>query len=151
MVAFGSQSDPDWYSIEVTAGNERVLASLRFSPAGGQFAGSLDLTLRDSSGNVVVTSASPDVGVNEVIDEDLTARGAGTYFLEVSGDDSADGYALTWVGVSTTDPISFPTPDETVTPTTTTTTTTSSGSSGAFSPLWLLALMLAGLLRRKYR
>jgi len=102
-IAFGSQSDEDWYSINVNSGSTRVLASLRFTKLG-----KLDIELLDTDGNSQASSTNSAAGVNEVIDVDVPM--AGTYHLLITGDNSSDGYALNWAAVSSTSIATFPTP-----------------------------------------
>ncbi len=132
-VVLGVQSDEDWYSINVTQGNERVLASLRFHNLGipGD-AIDLDLELRDSGGTVLASSLN-GVGINESINYVVPAPGI--YHLRVFGDDNADGYALSWDGV--------------VPSSTSTTPAPASSSSGSLAPVLVFALLLTGVLRRK--
>jgi MYXO-CTERM domain-containing protein len=96
-VAFGSQSDEDWYSIEVLSGYRHVLASLRFYNT--ELADTIDLNLDlfDSNGISIASSANAS-GINESID--VVVPAAGTYHVRVSGDNNADGYALDWAGVN---------------------------------------------------
>lgn len=54
-VAFGVQSDPDWYSIEVIPDNERVLASLRFHNTDADTTIDMDLELRDPGGTLIAS------------------------------------------------------------------------------------------------
>ena len=114
VVAFGSQSDEDWYSIEIAPGNERVLASLRFRKAYPTTTnwGDLDLFLYDGDGNLIDESANPDRGVNEALNVNLIDEGyaEGTYYLLVDGDDTGDAHALNWAGVSPASTTAFPVP-----------------------------------------
>ena len=128
-VAFGTQFDPDWYSIEVAPDNERVLVSLRFREFETTNRGDLDLFLNDIDGNTIEQSANPIPGVNEAINIDLTSEdyAAGSYHLQVSGDISGDAYALSWAGVAPDSMETFPpllvnTPPEAIANTVTTTT-----------------------------
>ena len=153
MVVFGSQSDEDWYSIDVTSGNEHVLASLRFHNLGIFGPGDnidLDLELLDDNGNSQQLSNN-SAAINEAIDFIVPAPG--TYHLRVFGDNNGDGYALDWAGVSTGSSVDIPVPAETTTTTDTVTdTATDTGSSNgllALAPSGLLVLLLTGLLRRK--
>ena len=91
-VNFGLQRNQDWYSINVTLGNRRVLASLRFTKIDN-----LDMVLRDTDGNPLASSIDLAAGVNEVIDFEVVT--AGTYHLQITGDSSGDGYALDWAGI----------------------------------------------------
>ena len=99
VVAFGSQSDEDWYSIEVLSGYRRVLASLRFynTELAAPTAIDLNMELLDPSGILLASSTSAS-GINESID--VVVPAAGTYHVRVSGDNNADGYALDWAGVN---------------------------------------------------
>ena len=92
VVAFGSQSDLDWYSIDVAKCNVRVLVSLRLKNTGA-----LDISLHDIGGTQLDSSTNP-AGENEAIDFDLASSGAsaGTYHLQITGSDSGDAYALDW-------------------------------------------------------
>jgi hypothetical protein len=92
VVIFGAQSDEDWYSIDVTLGNRRVLASLRFTKVDD-----LDMVLRDTDGNPLASSTNSAAGANEVIDFEVVT--AGTYHLQITGDNKGDGYALDWAGI----------------------------------------------------
>jgi hypothetical protein len=96
-VAFGSQSNEDWYSIDVESGYRNVLASLRFYNT--QLADTIDLNLelRDTSGTIIASSAEPS-GINESVDVIVPA--SGIYYLRISGDNNGDGYALDWAGVN---------------------------------------------------
>jgi len=127
VVAFGSQSDEDWYSIDAAEDGTRLLVSLRFNAADN-----LDLELRDVGGTLLASSTN-GAGVNEAID--YTVATMGTYHLSVSGSNSGDGYAIDWQGI---------------TPSGTTPTSTGS-SSGSISLLGLFALMLVGVVRRVRR
>ena len=89
-VAFGAQSDEDWYSINAAADGTQILVSLRFNDADD-----LDLELRDVGGTLLASSTN-GVGVNESID--YTAATMGTYHLNVTGNNSGDGYAIDWEG-----------------------------------------------------
>ena len=91
-VAFGAQSDEDWYSIDAAADGTRLLVSLRFNAADN-----LDLELRDVGGTLLASSTN-GVGVNEAID--YTAATMGTYHLNVTGNNSGDGYAIDWEGIT---------------------------------------------------
>ena len=100
MVVFGSQSDEDWYSIDVTLGNEHVLASLRFHNLGVFGSGDnidLDLELLDDNGNSQELSNN-SAAINEAIDFIVPAPGI--YHLRVFGDNNGDGYALYWTDVT---------------------------------------------------
>lgn len=97
-VSFGSQSDADWYSIDAAADGTRLLVSLRFNAAND-----LDLVLHDVGGTPLASSETVGNGINEAID--YTAPTMGTYHLSVSGNDSGDGYAIDWEGIT-------PTPNE---------------------------------------
>jgi len=55
VVAFGVQSDEDWYSIEVLSDNERVLASLRFHNTDADTTIDMDLELRDPGGTLIAS------------------------------------------------------------------------------------------------
>ena len=103
IVTFGVQSNEDWYSINVTLDNRRVLASLRFTKVG-----KLDMVLRDTDGNPLASSTNFAAGVNEIIDFEVPT--AGDYHLHITGDSSGDGYALNWAGVSPTSSGGFPVP-----------------------------------------
>ncbi len=97
VVAFGSQADEDWYSIEVVSGNRRVLASLRFYNTELATTIDLNMELLDSNGINIASSANAR-GINESIN--IVVPAAGTYHVHVSGDNNADGYALDWAGVN---------------------------------------------------
>ena len=104
MVTFASQSDEDWYSIDVVSGGRRVLASLRFNVLDN-----LDLELYDTGGNMLDQSAN-GAGVNEEIIFEVPV--IGTYHIRVfSTADSGDGYALNWAGVGVSSSDVFPVPD----------------------------------------
>jgi hypothetical protein len=109
VVAFGSQNagDEDWYRIEITPGDERVLASLRFGALNSTNSGELDLFLHHADGTELASSEDPLPGVNELIDETVSA---GTYYLRVIGADVGDGYALNWAGLSPGSTATFPVP-----------------------------------------
>ena len=102
-VGFGSQSDPDWYSIDVVPGGRRVLVSLRFNAADN-----LDLELYDDGGTFQ-TSSTNGVGVEETIDFEVAA--IGTYHINVLGNNSGEFYALNWAGVGVSSTGGFPVPD----------------------------------------
>ncbi|MDX2506757.1 MAG: DUF5011 domain-containing protein [Gammaproteobacteria bacterium] len=100
VVIFGSQSDEDWYSIDVTSGNEHVLASLRFHNLGVFGPGDnidLDLELLDDNGNSQQISNN-SAAINEAID--FVVPAPGIYHVRVSGDNNGDGYALYWTDVT---------------------------------------------------
>jgi hypothetical protein len=103
-VAFGSQSDEDWYSIDVVTGGRRVLVSMRFNAADD-----LDLELYDDGGTLLTSSAN-GVGVEETIDFEVAA--IGTYHLNVTGNDSGESYAFNWTGLAVGGGVvGFPVPD----------------------------------------
>ena len=107
VVVFGAHSDQDWYSIDVTSDNRRVLASLRFYNTELATAIDLDLELHDPGGTLLASSSSAS-GINEAIN--FVVSTAGTYHLLVDGDIKGDGYALNWAGVSTGSSVDFPVP-----------------------------------------
>ena len=96
-VAFGSQSDEDWYSIDVEPGYRNVLASLRFYNT--QLATTIDLNMEllDSNG-ISIASSTNASGLNESID--VVVPAADSYQVRVFGDNNGDGYALDWSGVN---------------------------------------------------
>jgi len=65
---YGIQADSDWYRIEVTPGDERVLVDLRFTHSEGD----IDVALYDSAGNFLTVSESMDD--NEYIDHIVPNR-----------------------------------------------------------------------------
>jgi len=148
-VVFGSQSDEDWYSIEVTPGNERVLASVRFNNTELATTIDLDLELRDPGGTLLASSLNAS-GLNEAINYVVAA--AGIYHLRVLGDNNADGYALTWDSVAPASSVTFPAPAATVAPAAPPSPPApSSSSSGSLAPVLVFALLITGVLRRKLR
>jgi hypothetical protein len=87
----GVQSDDDWYEIDVSAGEERLLMDACFTDADGD----IDLALYDSGGSFVAGSLSYDD--NEFIDH--TVAGPGKYYIWVGGiDDFGNPYDLWWGG-----------------------------------------------------
>ena len=86
----GRLRNEDWFRIEVTAGFERVVASLTFTHADGN----IDLELIDASGNVLATSDSTTD--NERID--FTVSSSGVYFLRLFSDSyTGNSYSLSWL------------------------------------------------------
>lgn len=106
-IAFGVQADQDWYSIQVSSGSTKVLASLRFFNTQVDKRKDMDLRLHDAGGTELFVSARA-AGLNEDIVWDVI--NPGTYYLQVSGDANGDGYALNWAGVSPTSSAVFPQP-----------------------------------------
>ncbi|MDX2504375.1 MAG: DUF5011 domain-containing protein [Gammaproteobacteria bacterium] len=97
VVSFGSQSDDDWYSIDVSAGYRRVLASLRFYNTEIATGIDLNIELLDSSGASIALPANAS-GINESINAVVPT--AGTYHVRITGDNNGDGYAIDWSGVN---------------------------------------------------
>jgi hypothetical protein len=97
IVAFAVQADEDWYSVEVSPGYRRVLASLRFYNTELATTIDLNLELSDTSGTIIASSTNAS-GINESINEVVSSPGI--YHLRVYGDDNGDGYALDWAGVN---------------------------------------------------
>ena len=129
-VVFGSQNDEDWYSIDVAAGSENVIVSLRFKSLGLGTSGDtidLDLALFDTDGNELASSTNGQ-GFNESIEFDVGT--ADTYHLRVSGDNNGDAYALTWID------------EATLSSSGSGGSTVSTSSSGALSPALLVAMLL---------
>lgn len=85
----GIQADDDFFRIDVTAGNERVLVDCRFSHA----AGDIDIYLLDSAGGVI--GQSDGFVDNEAIDIVVPA-GGGTYLIVVTFEDAGNSYDLWW-------------------------------------------------------
>ena len=85
----GIQADEDFFRIDVTAGNERVLVDCRFSNA----AGDIDIWLLDSAGGVI--GSSRGLVDNESIDVVVPA-GGGTYLVLVEYGNAGNSYDLWW-------------------------------------------------------
>ena len=97
IVSFGVQSDEDWYSIDVSSGYRRVLASLRFYNTELAIAIDLNMELRDPGG-ILLASSTGASGLNESIN--VVVPAAGTYHVHIFGDNNGDGYALDWTGAN---------------------------------------------------
>lgn len=84
----GIQADDDWYEIEVTPGNERLVVNLQFSDSEGD----IDLEIYDIGVSFIVGSYS--VTDNEYINYVLPSDG--TYYLLVYYGDAGNAYDLWW-------------------------------------------------------
>jgi len=83
-----TQTDADWYRIDVDPGSERVQMECRFTHAGGD----IDMALYDSSGNLLAVSNS--ITDNESID--YTVSSSGTYYILVYCSNVGNSYDLRW-------------------------------------------------------
>ena len=88
IAGMGIQADDDWYEIDVTSGEERLVVDLRFTHAEGD----IDLAVHDANGAEVVDSTS--VTDDEYIDTLLPS--SGTYYIRVYYDDAGNSYDLWW-------------------------------------------------------
>lgn len=90
------QFDDDWYSIRVTAGNERVTVDCTFLQSGGD----IDVELINGlTGEAIARSESWDD--NENID--TCVSGAGTYYVRVYYSNLGNTYDLRWNAMPCTD------------------------------------------------
>jgi len=80
------QLDDDWYRVDLGAAGD-LYVDLAFDHAGGN----IDLAIRDASGVLAQSVSTTD-------DESAVAAipGAGTYYIEVTGDDRGNDYTLSW-------------------------------------------------------
>ena len=80
--------DDDWYKIETTATDRRILVDCTFTHGNGN----IDIELCDSNGTVIASSAS------DTNDEwiDKTVTNAGFWYIHVSGDLIGNWYDMRW-------------------------------------------------------
>jgi hypothetical protein len=91
----GVQIDEDWYSINVTTGNLRVLIDCTFE----HLRGDVDLALYDTDGSTQLIK-SESIDDDESIDHTVAA--AGIYYIRIfhySGDETYNTYDLIWDGI----------------------------------------------------
>jgi len=92
IAGLGTQTDADWYRIDVAPGSEQVQVDCQFTHAGGD----IDIALYDSFG--VLLAVSNSITDDEFIDH--TVPSSGTYYILVYCSDVGNSYDLRWGDLS---------------------------------------------------
>jgi hypothetical protein len=85
---FATQTDDDWYQIDVDPGTDHVQVDCRFTHSEGD----IDIAIYDSSGTLL--GGSNSVTDNEFLDHPISS--SGTYYILVYCDDAGNPYDLRW-------------------------------------------------------